>query len=74
MASYKIDVQEETGQVILQIETPCGIKPVIGWKKLDNMKSFAEMLMDFYWTQKMRDLKITNTAEDIVRQALGLDE
>ncbi len=71
MRAYHMDIHGDTGKVILQMETPCGTKPIMGWEKLDNMKAFAEMLMDFYWTRKMREVEIEDTAEDIVRQALG---
>ena len=59
MTRFKLDVSRETGVVTLWMateETPCGFRPVIGWRDIDGIKEFAEMLLDIYhYRNKERD-------------------
>jgi len=73
MGAYRLDMNNNSEGVILWMETPCGTKPVMGWHDLDGMRGFAEMLLDYYWNQKIKEPERIETAEDILQQALGQD-
>ena len=48
MTLFRIDVSKKTGEVMLWMEAPCGFKPVMGWARLESVREFSEMLLDFY--------------------------
>lgn len=45
LAVFRVDVSRETGQVMLFIETGCGMRPVMGWPNLSVMGDFAKTLL-----------------------------
>jgi hypothetical protein len=45
LAVFQIEVSQETGQVMLLIETGCGMKPVMGWPDINSMEGFAKNLL-----------------------------
>ena len=45
LAVFRVDVSKETGQVMLLIETGCGMRPVMGWPNINGMEDFAMALM-----------------------------
>ena len=71
MTLFKIDVFRETGTVMLQMEVPCGFKPIIGWAHLEGVKEFAEMLLDFYNGRKEEKDNVEKVSDNLLRQALG---
>jgi hypothetical protein len=46
LAVFQVDVSKETGQVMLLIETGCGMRPVMGWPDISGMENFARVLLD----------------------------
>ncbi len=45
LASLQIEVSKETGEVMLLIETACGLRPVMGWPNINGLQDFAETLL-----------------------------
>jgi hypothetical protein len=41
LAAFRVDVSKETGQVMLLIETGCGMRPVMSWPSINGMEDFA---------------------------------
>lgn len=41
----QVEVSEETGEVMLLIETACGLRRVMGWPNLNGMQDFAMALL-----------------------------
>lgn len=68
MTVFRIDVCRESGEVVLWMESPCGLKPVIGWHDLDGVREFAEMLSEFYNCRKEEKDRITRVSDDILSQ------
>jgi hypothetical protein len=71
MTQYHFNTNTRTGQVVLAMETPCGSKQAIGWQGLEEMKQFADMLLDFYWHRKMEKLGVDDISDSLNREALG---
>jgi len=46
LAVFRVDVSKDTGQVMLLIETCCGMLPVMGWPDISGMEDFARVLLD----------------------------
>jgi hypothetical protein len=67
---YHFDTDKRTGQIVLAMEKPCGSRPVIGWRGLEAMKGFANMLLDFYWQERMKKLHIDDVSYNLLLQAL----
>ena len=55
MTLFRIDITRETEAVMLWMEAPYGLKPIIGWAHLEGVKEFAEMLLDFYNGRKEKE-------------------
>ena len=70
MTVFQIDVFRESGAVMLWMESPCGLKPVLGWHDLEGVREFAEMLLEFYASRKDEKDKIKSVSENILSQAL----
>jgi hypothetical protein len=45
LAVLKVEVSKETGEVMLLINTTCGLRPVMGWPDVDGLQDFAERLL-----------------------------
>lgn len=45
LAIFRVDVSKDTGQVMLLIETGCGMRPVMGWPDISGMEDFARVLL-----------------------------
>lgn len=45
LANMQVEVSKETGEVMLFIETACGLRPVIGWPNIIGMEDFALALL-----------------------------
>ncbi len=71
MTVFRIDVSKESGAVILLMETPCGMRPIIGWSNLKGVKEFGQMLLDFYDGREEALSSIEESTENLLRQALG---
>lgn len=71
MTVFRIDVHRKSGEVLMWIETLCGLRPIIGWADLEGVKEFAEMLLDFYNRRKEEKDKIEKVSDNLLRQALG---
>ena len=74
MTFFQIGVNKESGAVMIWLEAPCGLKPIIKCADLEGLKEFAEMLLDFYSSRKDKKDKIEKISDSILRQALGDDE
>ena len=68
MTVFRIDVCRKSGEVMLWMESPCGLKPVIGWQGLNGVREFAEMLLEFYNCRKEEKDRITRVSDDILSQ------
>jgi hypothetical protein len=68
---YHFDTHTETGQIVLTMEKPCGSKFFVGWRGLEELKEFANMLLDFYWQERMEKLHTDDISHDLLLQALG---
>ncbi len=71
MTVYHFDTNARTGQVVLSMEAPCGSKQAIGWQGLEDMRQFADMLLDFYWHRMMEKLGVDEISDSLIHQALG---
>ncbi len=71
MTAYQFDTNTHTGQVVLSMEAPCGSKQAIGWQGLEDMRQFAEMLLDFYWHRRMERLHVDDVSESMLHTAFG---
>jgi hypothetical protein len=45
LANFQVEVSKETGEVMLLIETGCGLRPVMGWPDINGMEDFAMALL-----------------------------
>ena len=45
MARFRVDNSQETGEIMLLIETKCGFRPVMGWPDTGSFREFAEILI-----------------------------
>jgi len=45
LAVFRVDVSKETGQVMLLVETGCGMRPVMGWPSINGMEDFTIALL-----------------------------
>jgi hypothetical protein len=45
LAAMQVELSPETGEVMLFIETACGLRPVMGWPDLNSLESFAIELL-----------------------------
>ena len=45
LACMQVEVSKETGEVMLLIETACGLRPVMGWPDINGMEDFAMALL-----------------------------
>jgi hypothetical protein len=68
-----MDVSQETGEVMLYMESACGLRPLIGWPDIDGMKDFADMLLNIYDRRNRECHRPQDTADDILKQVLGSD-
>lgn len=66
MATYNFGICEDANEIVLWMQTPRGPKPILGWQKLDPVRGFAEMLLDWYCEKKMQQIEIMETADDII--------
>ena len=71
MTLFKIGVSRQTGEVMLFMEAPCGFKPIVGWHRLEGVREFADMLLDFYNSRTEERNKMERVSDDLLRQALG---
>jgi len=71
MALFRVDISRETGEVMLWMESRCGLKPVMGWPSMEGLKEFAEMLLDVYCHRNRETDKIREVSDNIIKQALG---
>lgn len=71
MTVFQIDVSKESGAVNLWMETPCGMRPIIGWANLKGVKEFGQMLLDFYASRDEALSRIKENTDNLLRQALG---
>ena len=55
----------------MDVEAPCGPKPIIGWNDLEGVKEFADMLLGFYGNRKAERNKIKEASDNLLRQALA---
>ena len=74
MTLFRIDVSRETEAVTVWMEAPCGFKPIIGWARLEGVKEFAEMLLEFYNSRKEESNEVKRISDSLLRQALGDEE
>jgi len=68
MESYQFSLNSDSGKVILSMQLPCGFKPIMGWRRLDEVRDFADMLLDFYWRNKIKELEIKYFSDDKLTQ------
>jgi hypothetical protein len=45
LACLQIEVSKETGEVMLLIQTTCGLRPVMGWPDINGLENFAVALL-----------------------------
>ena len=74
MEFYQFSLNDHTGKVILSMRSPCGLKPILGWRGLDEVRDFADMLLDFYWRNKIKEIEIRYISDDILSQAFEKDD
>jgi len=71
MTVFRLDVHRKSGEVMLWMETACGLKPIIGWAELEGVREFAKMLLDFYEARMEEGDKAKEISDSLLRQALG---
>jgi hypothetical protein len=65
LAVFRVDVSQETGQVMLLIETGCGMRPVLGWPNMSKMEDFANVLLSICSSAEEKDNFSSNSQTDI---------
>jgi hypothetical protein len=55
LAVMRIDVSQETGEVILLVKTGCGFRPVMGWPDVNGLQIFAANLLGICSNVNHRD-------------------
>jgi len=66
LAALQVEVSKETGEVMLSIETACGLRPVMGWPNLSGLQDFAENLLGFCYGINGQDtLGVSYPADDL---------
>ena len=71
MTVFRLDVHRKSGEVMLWMETSCGLKPIIGWAEPEGVREFAKMLLDFYEARMEEGDKAKEISDSLLRQALG---
>jgi len=71
MTIFRIDVHRKSGQVMLWMETPYGLRPIMGCVDLEGLKEFAEMLLGFCKCRKEEENEIKKVSDKLLKQALG---
>lgn len=71
MARFRVDTSQETGEVMLLIETKCGFRPVMGWPDIGSLKRFAEMLMVICARINEKNDRVREISDRLLKQALG---
>ena len=71
MARFRVDNSQETGEVVLLIETKCGFRPVMGWPDTGSFKEFAEMLIGICARIDEKNGGVNGISDKLLQQALG---
>ena len=71
MAHFRIDTSQETGEVMLLIETKCGFRPVMGWPDTGSFKQFAETLMGICTRINEKNDGVKEISDRLLEQAFG---
>ena len=71
MAHFRVDTSQETGEVMLLIETQCGYRPVMGWPDTGSFKEFTEMLVGICVRINKQNNGIREISDRLLKQALG---
>jgi len=74
MTVFRIGVNRKSGAVTIQMEAPCGFKPILVCADLEGVEEFAQMLLDFCDSRKEEGGKIKQVSDNLLRQALGDDD
>ena len=72
MARFRVDASQETGEVMLLIETECGFRPVMGWPDTNSLREFTETLMGIC-SRINRKGGAIEISDRLLKQALGDD-
>ena len=73
MACFRVDASQETGKVMLLIETECGFRPVMGWPDTNSLREFAEMLIGICSRINKKEDGVKDISDRLLKQALGND-
>jgi len=68
---YHLDIQERTGNVVLWVDTKCGSRPVLGWRSLELVRDFADVLFSLYLEKEMEHQEVNEVSERLLEQAFG---
>ena len=75
MTVFRMDVSRKSGRVVLWMETPWGLNPIVEWADVDGVREFAEMLLGFHDSITAgRNNRIEEVSDNLLRQALGDEE
>jgi hypothetical protein len=73
MARFRVETSQETGEVMLLIETQCGFRPVMGWPDIGSFKEFKEMLVGICVRINKKNNGVREVSDKLLKQALGDD-
>lgn len=71
MARFRVDASQETGELVLLIETQSGFRPVMGWPDAGSFKEFTEMLVGICVRIDKKNDRVREISEKLLKQALG---
>ena len=65
IAVLRIDVDSNTGEVMLLIETGCGFRPVMGWPNVNSLHNFADNLSGICSKIMTKNTSIAENSQDM---------
>lgn len=64
LADLQVEVSKETGEVMLLIETACGLRPVMGWPNVNGFQDFAKTLLGICSNINGKDMRSVSYSAD----------
>jgi len=71
MARFRVDNSQETGEIMLLIETKCGFSPVMGWPDTGCLKKFAEMLIGICVQIDEKNDEVSEISDRLLKQTFN---
>jgi len=71
MARFRVDNSQETGEIMLLIETKCGFRPVMGWPDTGSFREFAEILIGICAQIDEKNDEVSEISDRLLKQTFN---